>query len=83
MARTLEPIELYAWFKQEKECRFIGGPQPGSNLTDAELTDAIESFVALLNDLPRSRDDYQIIAIQDGAIIGVEGAVSGCLVWIN
>jgi hypothetical protein len=83
MASAPAAIELYAWFKKEKECRFIGGPQAGTNLTEAELTEAIESFVALLNDLPRPRDDYQVVAIQDGAIVGVEGVVSGRLVWIN
>jgi len=84
MARAKrQPVEVYSWLHDTKKMRKAKSTLPDDpRLSEAEFTKAIELAIAAKNQFPQT-GDYQIVLVQGGVIVGVEGPVSGKIVWVN
>jgi DUF1009 family protein len=78
-------LELYGNSRGDKPMTLLkrlGDEELPDSLSEADVTRAIETAVAALNSFPRLIDS-QVVVVEDGLIIAVEGLTTRNLVWCN
>ncbi len=77
------PFELYMNAKGRKPLTPL--PMPDAEVVPhdkADLLKAIEHVVDIRNSFPKPVDS-QVVVVQDGLIVAVEGLTTGKLIWCN
>lgn len=81
--RTDLPIEIYGNARGQKPMRlFKSIPPEELPSNEHEIALAIELAITAINSEPRV-EGLQMVAVQDGLIIALEGQTSCSVVWCN
>jgi hypothetical protein len=80
----MKAVKLYAWDREKQKLYPTKGKLPiPEGATEADLTKAIAKAVEVKNALRSEHGEWQMVIVQDGIIVGVEGPMKGEIVWIS
>ena len=76
-------FDLYMNARGKPPMRYVRTLDPAQlGLSESDATQAIETAVLAMNELEKEIES-QVVIVQDGLIVAVEGLTTGKLIWTN